>query len=93
MKIAIIGGTGFALPDYLTDFKEIAVDTPFGKPAPVLYSGKLDGMEVIHLARNGKNHELPPTKINYRANMYALKKLDVDQILATGTCDSMKEKI
>jgi len=93
MKIAIIGGTGFALPDYLTDVKEIAVDTPFGKPDPVLYSGKLNGIEVIHLSRNGKNHELPPTKINYRANLYALKKLDVDHIFATGTCGSLQEEI
>lgn len=93
MRIAIIGGTGFARPDYLTDVKEISVETPFGKPDPVIYSGMLDGSEIIHLARNGKNHELPPTKINYRANMYALKELEVDHIFATGTCGSLQEEI
>jgi 5'-methylthioadenosine phosphorylase len=93
MKIAIIGGTGFAMPDYLTDVKEEFVDTPFGQPDPVIYRGKLDGNEVLHLARNGKNHELPPTKINYRANLFALKELGCDAIIATGTCSSLQEEI
>ncbi|HEX2394139.1 MAG TPA: MTAP family purine nucleoside phosphorylase [Bacteroidales bacterium] len=93
MKIAIIGGTGFALPDYLTDVKEISVETPFGKPEPVIYTGKMDGVEIIHLSRNGKNHELPLTRINYRANMFALKQLQVDHIFATGTCGSLQEEI
>jgi 5'-methylthioadenosine phosphorylase len=93
MKIAIIGGTGHALPDYLESVKEIRVDTPFGKPEPVIYRGKLDDLEILHLARNGKNHELPPTKINYRANMYALKQLGCDFVLATGTCGSLQEEI
>jgi 5'-methylthioadenosine phosphorylase len=93
MKAAIIGGTGLALPDYLTKVKEVHVDTPFGKPDPVIYSGQCDGIDVFHLARNGKNHELPPTKINYRANMYALKKLGCSYILATGTCGSLQEEI
>jgi 5'-methylthioadenosine phosphorylase len=93
MKIAIIGGTGLALPDYLKNVQEVLIDTPFGKPDPVLYKGIYEGKEIIHLARNGKNHELPPTKINYRANMYALKKLGCDYILATGTCGSLQEEI
>jgi 5'-methylthioadenosine phosphorylase len=93
MKIAIIGGTGLALPNYLTKVKDVHVDTPFGKPEPVIYSGIYDGMEVFHLARNGRNHELPPTKINYRANMYAMKTLGIDKIFATGTCGSLQEEI
>ena len=93
MKAAIIGGTGHALPDYLTNVKEIAVETPFGKPDPVIFTGMYDGMEIFHLARNGKDHDLPPTKINYRANMYALKQLGCSYILATGTCGSLQEEI
>ncbi len=93
MKVAIIGGTGHALPDYLTNVIEITVDTPFGLPMPVIYGGQFDGMDVIHLARNGKNHELPPTKINYRANMYALRQLGCGFVLATGTCGSLQEEI
>lgn len=93
MKLAIIGGTGMAMPDYLDHVKEIKVETPFGKPDPVIYSGNFNGVEVFHLARNGKNHELPPTKINYRANMFALKRLGCDHIVATGTCGSLQEEI
>lgn len=93
MKVAIIGGTGHALPDYLTNVQEIPVDTPFGGPVPVIYSGNYEEIEVFHLARNGKNHELPPTKINYRANMYALRQLGCAYILATGTCGSLQEEI
>jgi len=93
MKAAIIGGTGHALPDYLKNAKEVRMNTPFGKPDPVIYSGQFDGLEVFHLARNGKNHELPPTKINYRANIYALKQLGCNFILATSTCGSLQEEI
>lgn len=93
MKIAIIGGTGMAFPDYLHDVKDVVIETPFGKPVPVIFSGNFEGIEVLHLSRNGKNHELPPTQINYRANMYALKKLGCDYIFATGTCGSLQEEI
>lgn len=93
MKVAIIGGTGHVLPDYLTEIKEIAVNTPFGAPVPVIFSGYYDGMEIYHLARNGKNHELPPTKINYRANMYALRQLGCGYVLSTGTCGSLQEEL
>jgi len=93
MKVAIIGGTGHVLPDYLTQVKEIAVNTPFGNPIPVIYSGYYDEMEIYHLARNGKNHELPPTKINYRANMYALRHLGCGYVISTGTCGSLQEEI
>jgi 5'-methylthioadenosine phosphorylase len=93
MKAAIIGGTGHALPDYLINVKEISVETPFGLTNPVIYCGQYNEMEIFHLARNGKNHELPPTKINYRANMYALSKLGIKYILATSTCGSLQEEI
>jgi 5'-methylthioadenosine phosphorylase len=93
MKAAIIGGTGHVVPDYLKDIKEVQIETPFGKPDPVIYKGMLDGLEIFHLARNGRNHELPPTKINYRANMVALKKLGCEYIIATGTCGSLQEEI
>jgi 5'-methylthioadenosine phosphorylase len=93
MRIAIIGGTGHAMPDYLTNVREIPVETPFGNPAPVIYCGQYDGLEIYHLARNGKNHELPPTKINYRANMYALRQLGCGFVMSTGTCGSLQEEI
>jgi len=93
MKAAIIGGTGHAFPVYLKNVKEIHTVTPFGEPNPVIYQGILDGLEVFHLARNGRNHMLPPTQINYRANMYALQQLGCRYIMATGTCGSLQEEI
>jgi 5'-methylthioadenosine phosphorylase len=93
MKIAIIGGTGFSYPEYLKNVKKISVETPFGMPDPIIYSGKMEGLDIIHLSRNGEKHELPPTKINYRANMYALKNLECEYVLATGTCESLQEEI
>ena len=73
MKIGIIGGSGLENPEILQDYKEINVDTPFGKPSSPLIAGKINGVDVIILSRHGKKHEIPPTQINNRANIYALK--------------------
>lgn len=93
MKAAIIGGTGHTLPDYLLNVKEIRINTPFGHPVPVIYSGNLDGLEIFHLARHGKDQQLPSSKVNYRANLYALKQLGCEFIIATGNCGSLQEEI
>jgi 5'-methylthioadenosine phosphorylase len=93
MKAAIIGGTGHSIPDYLENASEISVMTPFGNPVPVIYRGKLFGTEIYHLARNGKDQNPSPAKINYRANMYALKQLGCEIVLATGICGSLQEEI
>jgi len=92
-KIAIIGGKGLELPDYLEKVKEMKVDTPFGNPCPVIYSGVFDGVEILHLARNGKEKTVRPSGINHKANLYALKKLDCGQILASATSRSLREEI
>jgi 5'-methylthioadenosine phosphorylase len=92
-KTAIIGGKGLSVPDYLNSVKELSVNTPFGIPDPVIYSGIFDGVEVIHLSRYGKEKAVPPSRINYRANLYALKQLDCRYILATSTCRSLQEEI
>jgi len=93
IKTAIIGGRGNELPDYLTDVKELTLDTPFGKAGPVIYSGKFNGMEVYHIPRHGADQAITPAKINYRANLYALKQLDCSYILSTSTCGSLQEEI
>jgi 5'-methylthioadenosine phosphorylase len=92
-KIAIIGGKGLEKPDYLKNVKELSVDTPFGTPNPVIYSGFLDGLEIMHLSRHGKGGTIPPSKINYKANLYALKQLECSHILASTTCRSLQEEI
>jgi len=93
IKAAIIGGTGHESPDYLKDPREISIETPFGKPYPLLYTGFLNGNEVYHLVRHGREQGFPPSIVNYRANMYALKELGCNYIFATTTCGSLQEEI
>jgi 5'-methylthioadenosine phosphorylase len=93
MKIGIIGGSGLDDPALLADFEEKEVETPYGPPSSVITCGKLAGVEVCILARHGKTHGIPPTQVNYRANIYALKKLGCTHILATNAIGSLKEAI
>lgn len=74
VKIGIIGGSGLDNPDILKECGETEVDTPYGKPSSSLKIGKIDGKDVVLLARHGKKHEIPPTQVNYRANIWALKE-------------------
>lgn len=92
-KVAIIGGKGHEYPDYLTDIEEINFSTPYGQAGPALYYGKFNGLEVIHLARHGKEQFIPPLHVNYRANLVALKKLECDFIISTCTCGSLQDEI
>lgn len=80
VKIAIIGGTGFERLS--KDARKLCLGTPYGIPPP-LYIGKVSGKNVIFLPRHGSDHSVPPHKINYRANIYALYKIGVERILAT----------
>ena len=93
LKVAIIGGKGHVAHDYLLNVKEIKVGTPFGKAGPGIFSGQIDGLEVIYIPRHGKDQAIPPSKINYKANLYALKQLGCGYILATSTCGSLQEEI
>lgn len=92
-KIAIIGGRGLEMPDFLKNVNKLSISTPFGEPAPVIYSGSFDGQEVIYLARHGSGPVPDLFRINYRANLYALKQLDCTNILASATCRSLQEEI
>ena len=82
MKIGIIGGTGLENPQILEDYKEIEVDTPFGKPSSSIATGKIKGIEVFIISRHGKKHEFPPSQINNRANIFALKDKGCKFIIA-----------
>jgi 5'-methylthioadenosine phosphorylase len=93
IKVAIIGGKGHELPDYLTGVSEIKSDTPFGQAGPAIFGGTFNGLEVVHIARHGTDQSIPPSKINYRANLYALKQLGCGCIIATSTCGSLQEEI
>ncbi|QKV92963.1 S-methyl-5'-thioadenosine phosphorylase [Streptomyces sp. NA02950] len=80
--IGVIGGSGFY--SFLDDVTEITVETPYGAPSDTLFLGDVAGRRVAFLPRHGRKHHLPPHRINYRANLWALRSLGVRQIL--GPC-------
>jgi 5'-methylthioadenosine phosphorylase len=92
-KIGIIGGSGLDDPKLLSDFREIRVKTPYGMPSSPLTYGKIRGHEVFIIARHGRKHQIPPTQVNYRANIYALKKQGCEYVIATTACGSLRERI
>jgi len=81
-RLAIIGGTGLSKLENLEIIKREVVQTPYGEPSAPLTHGEIDGHEVLFLPRHGHGHTLAPHKINYRANMWALKEAEVTHILA-----------
>lgn len=86
MKIAIIGGTGVEhLP--LQDRQEIHVETPFGKVGA--FTGRIRGCEVVFLKRHGRSHSIPPHKVNYQGNIWALRELGARKIVATAAVGSL----
>jgi 5'-methylthioadenosine phosphorylase len=92
-KIAIIGGSGLDNPEIMSNTREIEIPTPFGQPSSSLKIGVIGNVEVVLLARHGRQHTIPPTQVNYRANIYALKEAGCTHILATAAVGSLKEEI
>lgn len=92
-KIAIIGGSGLDDPQILKDPKIKEVDNKYGQPSSSLNCGIIGGREVVILARHGKDHGIMPTKINYLANIYALKQEGCTHILAATAVGSLREEI
>ncbi|MFX0058017.1 MAG: S-methyl-5'-thioadenosine phosphorylase [Candidatus Heimdallarchaeota archaeon] len=93
VKIGIIGGSGLDNPDILKDARDIEVDTQYGKPTSPLKIGKIHDIDVVLIARHGREHTIPPTKVNYRANIQALKDQGCTHILATTACGSLRLEI
>ncbi|WP_432249159.1 S-methyl-5'-thioadenosine phosphorylase [Streptomyces sanyensis] len=81
-EIGVIGGSGFY--SFLDDVTEVRVDTPYGPPSDSLFLGEIGGRRVAFLPRHGRGHHLPPHRINYRANLWALRSVGVRQVL--GPC-------
>ena len=92
-KIGIIGGSGLDDPKILKDAKEIEVKTSYGNPSSSLSIGKINGIDAVILARHGRKHTIPPTQVNFRANIQALKDNGCTHILATTACGSLREEI
>ena len=89
--IAIIGGTGLDSLDELHIEASHIVQTPYGSPSAVLQTGTLFNHPIIFLPRHGSEHQLPPHKINYRANIAALAKFNVEKILAVTAVGGITE--
>jgi 5'-deoxy-5'-methylthioadenosine phosphorylase len=81
-KLAIIGGSGLTQLPGLTIIDEIEVNTPWGKTSAPITVGKIDDTEILFLPRHGNPHTIPPHKINYRANLWALHKSGINEIIA-----------
>ncbi|MBI5529660.1 MAG: S-methyl-5'-thioadenosine phosphorylase [Deltaproteobacteria bacterium] len=93
VKVGIIGGSGLYSIEGLKKVKEVAVRTPFGAPSDKIVTGVLEGVDVAFLPRHGRAHTIPPHRINYRANVMALKMIGAGQIVSVSAVGSMKEDI
>ncbi len=93
VKIGIIGGSGLDDPDILKGVRDVEVSTPFGRPSSPLKQGTIGGVDVVILARHGREHTIPPTQVNFRANIRALKDAGCTHVLATTAVGSLKEEI
>jgi len=92
-KIGIIGGSGLDNPDILEDASSINVNTPYGPPSSDLKCGKIKGVEIVLIARHGREHTIPPTQVNFRANIHSLKEQGCTHIIATTAVGSLREEI
>jgi len=91
IDLAIIGGSGLYNIPGLVDIQETVLDTPFGKPSSPVITSRLLGKKIAFLARHGLGHQISPSEVNYRANIYALKSLGVQNIISISACGSLRE--
>ncbi|AEF80881.1 S-methyl-5'-thioadenosine phosphorylase [Leadbettera azotonutricia] len=91
--IGIIGGSGLDNPDIFSNSRDEIFPTPYGDPSSPLKRGSIGDIEVILLARHGREHTIPPTQVNFRANIAALKSAGCTHILATTAVGSLREEI
>ena len=91
--IGIIGGSGLYQMEGLKRVREVRVSTPFGKPSDAFVRGMLDGTELIFLPRHGRGHRWLPTELNFRANIFGMKKLGVERIISVSAVGSLREEI
>jgi len=91
--IGVIGGSGLYEMEGMTDIKQVTVDTPFGRPSDDYITGMLDGVPMVFLPRHGKGHRFTPSEVNYRANIYGMKKLGVTRVISVSAVGSLQEEI
>lgn len=92
-RVGIIGGSGLDDPGILEQAEDQETNTRFGRPSSPLRVGRIKGAEVVLIARHGRSHTIPPSQVNYRANVLALKEAGCTHILATTAVGSLREEI
>ena len=90
--VGVIGGSGLYQIEGISNVKEEIVKTPFGDPSDVFFTGEIENTRVVFLPRHGRGHVVSPSEINYRANIYGMKKLGVEAIISVSACGSLRKK-
>ena len=91
--VGVIGGSGLYELEGLTNIREVRLSTPFGEPSDAYITGELDGTPMVFLPRHGRGHRFTPSELNYRANIWGMKKLGVNYLISVSAVGSMKEEI
>jgi len=91
--VGVIGGSGLYQMPGLEKVREVRVTTPFGRPSDAFVTGTLDSARVVFLPRHGRGHVALPTEVNFRANIFAMKKLGVERIISVSAVGSLQEEI
>ena len=91
--LGVIGGSGLYALEHLTDVEEIEMTTSFGAPSAPIIAGRIGDTRLLFLPRHGRAHQIPPHRVNYRANLLALKLAGAEQILSVSAVGSMREDI
>ncbi len=91
--LGVIGGSGVYAMEALEDARRLELATPWGAPSDALVAGRLGGVDVLFLARHGQGHRLPPSSVNYRANIDALKRAGATDVFSVSACGSLREDL
>jgi 5'-methylthioadenosine phosphorylase len=91
-RLGVLGGSGLYAMDGLEDVRELDLETPYGRPSDSLRIGRIGNLEVVFLARHGRHHTFTPTEVPYRANIWALRSLNVRWILSVSAVGSLQEQ-
>ncbi|HEY2988929.1 MAG TPA: S-methyl-5'-thioadenosine phosphorylase [Candidatus Binatia bacterium] len=91
--VGVIGGSGLYQMEGLEKIRAVRVTTPFGQPSDLYVKGNLNGAEIVFLPRHGRGHRLLPTEVNFRANIFGMKKLGVERIISVSAVGSLQDEI
>ena len=91
--LGVIGGSGVYALDAIEGAEKIAIDTPWGAPSGPIVRGRMNGVPVAFMARHGDGHRIPPSEVNYRANIDALKRAGVTDLVSVSACGSFREEL